>query len=122
VTTENWSSTGLEVLSTSDFPDGRLNRPGTYVVCFGATWCPPTRRFMPKFVALKGTLGAQVAIADITDRNDPLWDEFRIRITPSIIVFRDGNVQMRLDGRRFFGISDSDLTKLKSAPFSPRGA
>ena len=77
---------------------------------------------MPKFVALNGTLAARVAIADITDRNDPLWDVFRIRITPSIIVFRDGNVQMRLDGRRFFGISDSDLTKLKSTPLSPQGA
>jgi thioredoxin-like negative regulator of GroEL len=111
----NWASAGIEILTTKDFPNGQLDRPGPYVVCFGAAWCSPTRRFMPKFVALQDKLPAKVAIADITDREDRLWDVFRIRITPSIIVFRDGAVQMRVDGRRFVGLTDSDLAKLKGA-------
>jgi len=114
----SWASTGLEVLRTGDFPDGRLNRSGTLVVCFGATWCPITRRFMPRFVALKGKLSAPLAVADISDQKDPLWDIFRIRITPSILVFRDGAVQMRIDGRRFVGITRSDLARLERE-FSP---
>jgi thioredoxin-like negative regulator of GroEL len=107
-----WATTGLEVLRTADFADGTLSRPGTYVVCFGAAWCPVTRRFMPHFIALQSTVPATVAIADITDLNDPLWDDFRIRITPSIIVFRDGNLLLRVDGRRFLGITRSALEKL----------
>jgi thioredoxin-like negative regulator of GroEL len=110
-----WASTGLEVLGKKDFQDRRLNRPGTYVVCFAAPWCPHTRRFMPRFVARKDALPATLAIADITDTENPLWDDFRIRITPSIVVFRDGVEQSRIDGRRFIGITTSNMAKLEEA-------
>jgi hypothetical protein len=110
-----WGTTGLEILGPVDFHDGQLKRPGTYVVCFAAEWCPVTRRFMPKFLALRGTAEAMYAIADITDLHSPLWDDFRIRITPSIIVYRDEKVLLRLDGRRFFGLRESDLVKLGTA-------
>jgi hypothetical protein len=109
---EPWATTGLEVLRKTDFPNNRLSRTGTYVVCFGAEWCPVTRRFIPRFIALGGTLPATLAIADITDLNDPLWDDFQIRITPSIIVFREGNILERIDGRRFLGITSKGLARL----------
>jgi thioredoxin-like negative regulator of GroEL len=115
---EPWAFTGLEVLRKTDFTEGRLSRPGTYIVCFGAAWCPVTRRFMPHFIALKNAVPATVAIADITDLNDPLWDDFRIRITPSIIVFRDGSVLQRLDGHRFLGITRSALEKFQESMLS----
>lgn len=111
----SWSSTGLEILGEKDFSGTHLNRPGLFVVCFGATWCPPTRRFMPKFVAERGKMGGTLAIADITDLDSPLWDVFNVRITPSIIVFRDGEIQSRLDGKRFIGISTSALAQLESS-------
>ncbi|MFZ0829658.1 MAG: thioredoxin family protein [Thermoplasmata archaeon] len=110
-----WSTTGLEVLGPRDFSGGRLQRSGTNVVCFSAEWCPVTRRFMPKFLALRGTLPALLMIADITDLKSPLWDDFHIRITPSIIVYREGEVFLRLDGRRFFGLRDPDMAKLAMA-------
>ena len=107
-----WSSAGLEVLRTDDFPGGQLSRPGTYVVCFAAAWCPATRRFMPHFVAFRGSIPATLAIADITDNNDRLWEVFRIRITPSIVIFREGEPVSRIDGRRFIGITRSALVDL----------
>lgn len=110
-----WSSTGLEVLREGDFSGGRLNRTGVYVVCFGAEWCPITRRFMPKFVAAQGRLRGKLAIADITEMESPLWDTFRIRITPSILVFRDGEVLTRLDGVRFLGVTAKAFAKLESS-------
>jgi thiol-disulfide isomerase/thioredoxin len=120
VSDRSWSSTGLEILREPDFSGTHLNRAGVYVVCFGATWCPPTRRFMPKFVAGKGKLGGTLAIADITDLKSPLWETFRIRITPSVLVFRDGEVERRLDGRRFVGLTSSSLAQLES-PSPPSG-
>ncbi|MGA7861288.1 MAG: thioredoxin family protein [Thermoplasmata archaeon] len=107
-----WAATGLEVLGNADFTNGRLSRSGTTVVCFAAAWCPVTRRFMSRLVALKDTLPATLAIADITDLENPLWEDFRVRITPSIIVFRDGEVLQRVDGMRFLGITRSALSKL----------
>ncbi len=109
---EGWESTGLEVLHASDFDGARLKRPGTYAVCFGATWCPPTRGFVPKFVARNGRLPARLAMADITDLSEPLWDTFRIRITPTMVVFRDGMVVGRFDGRRMIGLRNADLDRL----------
>lgn len=110
----NWNSAGLEVLGPTDFSDNRLNRTGIYVVCFGAAWCPVTRRFLPKFVADRGRFPGTLAVADITGMDNPLWDTFRIKISPSIVVFRDGVVQARLEGRRFFGITPSALSRLES--------
>ncbi len=110
-----WSSTGLEVLREADFSGDRLGRPGVYVVCFAARWCPVTRRFLPGFVAERGKLGGTLAIADITEWESPLWETFRIRITPTVIVFHDGRVERRVDGRRFFGISPSALARLRTA-------
>lgn len=108
----SWDSTGLEILRENDFSGVRLNRPGIYVVCFGATWCPVTRRFIPKLLAEKTKIGGTLAIADITDTHGALWDTFRIRITPSILVFQDGSVYLRFDGRRFIGVSSSELSRL----------
>ena len=112
MTKRTWESTGLEVLRATDFEGTHLKREGTYAVCFGATWCRPTRGFVPKFVARNGRLPAKLAIADITDWDDPLWDSFRVKITPTIMVFRDGTPVDRFDGRRFVGLKDSDLDQL----------
>jgi Thioredoxin len=109
---QGWESTGLEVLRTGDFDGTRLKREGRYAVCFGATWCPPTRGFVPKFVARSGHLPAQLAMADITDLDDPLWDTFQIRITPTIVIFREGIPSARLDGRRVIGLRNADLDRL----------
>ncbi len=107
-----WAGTGLEILGEQDFTGTHLNRVGVRVVCFGAAWCPVTRRFIPRFVEARGKIGGTLAIADITELDSPLWDTFRIRITPSIIVFRDGEAHTRVDGRRFIGITRSALAKL----------
>jgi hypothetical protein len=109
---EGWEGTGLEVLHTQDFEGTRLRRPGTYAVCFAATWCPPTRRFVPKFVARNGSVPAQFALADISDNDDPLWDTFRIEITPSMAVFHDGGLVGRFDGRPILALNRKDLDQM----------
>ena len=108
----SWDDAGLEVLQTTDFEGTRIRRGGVYVVCFGAAWCRPTRGFVPKFAARKGHLPARLAIADITELSDPLWDLFQIKITPTIRVFRDGTTVGRVNGRRLIGLRDSDLDRL----------
>lgn len=104
-----WESTGLEVLHSGDFDGARLKRPGLYAICFAATWCPPTRRFVPHFVAREGKFPARLAIADISDLDDPLWDTFEIKITPSMAVFMDGAARGWVRGRRMIGLTERDL-------------
>jgi hypothetical protein len=107
-----WDRFGLEVLRSPDFDDQRLRRDGIYAVCFGATWCLPTRRFAPKFVARAPEFPGQFAFADITAMDEPLWDTFEIKITPTMVVFRDGVAVGRFDGRRVLGLREADLDRL----------
>ncbi len=113
MTERTWTATGLPVLGAGDFSGTRLERPGLAVVCFGATWCPPTRRFMAKFVAERGRMNGELMIADITDLESPLWDTFRIEITPTVVVFQDGEARQRVDGKRMIGITAAALAKLR---------
>jgi len=125
MTDRSWSGSGLEVLSSGDFDGDKLRRPGRYVVTFGATWCPPTRRFMSKFPEWSRGLDATPAIADITDTASPLWDDFHIRITPTVVCFVDGSPVFRADGRRWIGIRERDFESvvefLRKASESSRG-
>jgi len=107
-----WEDSGLEVLGPSDFEGSRLHRSGTYAVCFGASWCFPTRLFVPKFAARKGRVPLLLAIADITEMESPLWDVFQIKITPTIILFRDGAIVGRLSGRAIVGLRNVDLDRM----------
>lgn len=118
-----WPPADLEALAATDFAGQRLLRPGRYIVCFGASWCPITRRFLPKFLAAREKLGGTLALGDLTDLASPWWETFRIRITPSVIVFRDGAVERRLDGRRFLGVTARALAGLEApdGSTSPRG-
>lgn len=112
---QGWESTGLEVLHTGDFDGRTLKRPGLYAVCFAATWCPPTRRFVPTFVERSRRVPVRFAMADITDMDEPLWDTFAIEITPTMALFQDGRLTHRFDGRRVIGLRAKDLDALESA-------
>lgn len=68
---------------------------------------------MPRFVAERSRVPGVLAIADITDLESPLWDTFRIKITPSVIVFHDGEARARLDGKRFVGITAGALARFE---------
>jgi thioredoxin-like negative regulator of GroEL len=109
---DGWGSSGLEVLGAEDFEQTRLKRAGLYTVCFGATWCFPTRLFVPKFTARQYRVGGRRAIADITDLQSPLWETFGVRITPTLVVFRDGAPVGRFDGRRVLGLRNADLDRM----------
>ncbi len=98
--------------------DGRLARSGTWLVAFLADWCPFSREFAPRFVELAAS-GLSIARADLTSMSSPLWDEFSIDVVPSVLVFRDGRVLHRADGRFGEGLEDRDLNAAVAAARAP---
>ena len=53
-----------------------------------------------------------VPIGDITEWSSPLWDDFKIKITPTVVIFRGGSPEGRIDGRCFLGLRVTDLVRL----------
>ena len=103
----------LERLGAADFDGEQLRRPGTWAVAFSADWCPFCRAFEPEFEKLRGSGSFEVAIADMTDMETPLWERFQVDVVPTVVVFRDGKPSFRRDGKLGRGLADSDLTAVR---------
>ena len=63
---------------------------GTLLAVFVASWCGYCRRLREELVG--ASLGGvrHVVEVDGSDEDDPAWDEWRIELVPTAVVFRDG--------------------------------
>ena len=91
----------MERLTASDFDRTRLSRDGTLAVAFSADWCPYCRAFMAEFEAAE--LPVPKVMGDVTDEESVLWDDFKLNVVPTMVLFRDGEAVWRRDGRRKVG-------------------
>jgi thioredoxin 1 len=86
-------------LSSVDFNDRVLARPGVWLVDFTATWCPPCRQLAPVLTALGESYAGRVAIAEIdVDDESELSARFQVQSAPTLMLFRDGVVIERRVG------------------------
>ena len=104
----------LERLGPGAFQGDRLARPGTWAVGFFAQWCGFCQAFAPSFAGLDGG-ATHLAVGDLTDLHNPLWERFDIEIVPTVIVFRDGKAVLRVDGRPMEGLGSEDLEAVQHA-------
>jgi thioredoxin 1 len=109
----------MERVGPGAFEGERLRRSGTWAILYLADWCPFCRDFAPTFEAAAGSGAFQIATADLTDEDSPLWDIFRIDVVPTIIAFREGKIIFRRDGRLGRGLAPPDVTALKAAISAP---
>jgi thioredoxin 1 len=113
----------MEELTLTAFDGDRLLRPGRVAVCFHATWCGFCLRFLPKFRARDGQLGGELALADLSDEENPLWDRFGIEVVPAILGFEDGALVWRIDSPMGVGLSERAVAtmaeKLGPKPAAP---
>ncbi len=102
----------METFREGDFEGTRLRRDGLWAVAFLADWCPFCHRFRPEFERVsEGAL----AVVDLSDVESPLWDRFGVEVVPTVLVFRDGDVVLRADGRAGRGLASSDLDRVRAA-------
>jgi thioredoxin 1 len=105
----------MERIGPDAFDGDRLRRPGTWVVGFLADWCPFCRSFAPRLEGLGDRASLHVAMADLTDEENPLWERFNVEVVPTVVVFRDGTVSFRRDGRLGRGLGPADLQAIRAA-------
>ena len=89
-----------------------LKSASPVLAVFYAEWCPFCISFLPEFEALKSE-NFQVAEVDISDEENPFWEEYRIDVVPTLIAFEKGKETYRRNGRRGVGLSNKDIDDLR---------
>ena len=99
-------------LGPSDFESKRLKRSGTLAVLFAAEWCPFCKRFSLIFDSVLSEKKMAGGLADLSDLENPLWEEFGIDVVPTVMVFKEGELVYRRDGVLGRGLPDNMMDEV----------
>ena len=97
------------------------SEPGPHLFVFAAKWCRFCKRFIEQTKALQEPANVEIKLVNTDDPDKSLWDDFSIKIVPTIIVFKDGKSIFRIDGRRAIfhpvraGLNMTDLEQALSS-------
>lgn len=96
--------------ATDEF-DEMLRRKKRAYVLFYASWCPFSKKFLPIFEKYSNQT-PESCIKIIADNNESLCERYSIEIFPTVILFENGAVSKRLDGKPHFGLEEAQLREL----------
>ena len=68
---------------------------GRHLVLFYAGWCPDCARFMPVFDSLRPKAGLQPAKARTDEDENPIWEDWKIEVVPTVVLFENGKEKAR---------------------------
>ncbi len=68
--------------------------PGRHLVVFAAKWCGFCSRFIDQTKLLQSKFAANILLVDADEPDESLWDEYSIKIVPTIVVFEGGKVSV----------------------------
>lgn len=77
-------------------------------VLFYASWCPFSRMFLPSFLE-QAAKGEPCYRRILADEDESLTRKYRIDVFPTVLFFRAGKVERRLDGVYHVGLSQGQL-------------
>lgn len=93
-----------------DLADLLRTTEGAFVL-FYASWCPFSLAFLPVFE--RQAAGREDRFCRMTlDGNEALFDEYGIEVYPTVLYFKSGRVDRRLDGKRMAGLKERQLAEL----------
>ena len=97
-------------MATNDFEHGIESRDKVYVL-FYASWCHFSQAFLPVFKEYAKKHPDECISMLIDDRPD-LCDKYSIDYYPTVILFRRGKVDKRLDAEPGEGLNKKQLMEL----------
>jgi thioredoxin 1 len=99
----------IEITEKSEL-ERQLKKSRRVLALFYASWCPYCRSFLAVFDrhAAKGGFNLALSVK-VDDYDNPLWDDYSIGVVPTVILFDEGEVCRRLDGRFGQGLSEKQL-------------
>jgi len=88
-----------------------INKRDTAFVLFYATWCPFSQRFLPIFERFSKN-NPKECLRVIVDEEPDVCEEYGIEYYPTVILFKRGRVQKRLDAEPGIGLDREQLEDL----------
>jgi thioredoxin 1 len=80
------------------------------LVLFYASWCPFCRMFLPIFEEhAREKRHDEFLRVRIDDEDNPLGEKYEVAVVPTVILFKAGKVQRRLDGILGAGLTEDQL-------------
>lgn len=103
---------GAAMLETDDAKKLRERiSTGYCAVLFYATWCQDCHNFMPVFDSASARSKIPVLKARIDADSNPIWEDFKIEVVPTVVLFENGREKLRAE-ERGRGISQALLKKM----------
>jgi thioredoxin 1 len=96
----------MESINEADFGEKVINSSTPALVDFWAEWCGPCKMLAPVLEELSNDNQGKINIFKVNvDHNQQLAVQFNIRSIPTLLFFKDGQVQEQVVGLK----SKSDL-------------
>lgn len=101
----------MEHVIPEEFDSKILSCDKKTLVLFYADWCPYCAKFKPAFEEIDSK-NIQKKAALVNEDENPLWDKFKIRSIPTMIVFCKGEAITRRDAKMGVGLTRSDMESI----------
>ena len=101
-------------MNTQDFEKDLKSKEKTFVL-FYASWCPFSRAFLPIFQEYANR-NPHECISVVVDNKPDLCDKYSIEYYPTVILFKKGKVNKRLDAAPGEGLEKKQFIQLIENP------
>jgi thioredoxin 1 len=89
----------------------KIDRKDKAFVLFYATWCPHSQHFLPVFEEYSKS-NPNDCLSVIVDEEPDVCEEYGIEYYPTVIVFKNGKVDKRLDAEPGVGLDKKKFKEL----------
>lgn len=76
---------------------------------FSAKWCYHCKKFLEQASSLESPANIEINLVDTDEPDESLWNDFSIKRVQTIVVFKDGKITFRKDGRFPISLSGGGL-------------
>jgi thiol-disulfide isomerase/thioredoxin len=100
--------------SKSDIENVLKSKEKAFVL-FYASWCPFSQRFLPIFEDYAKN-NPQECISVVIDDKPDLCEKYEIDYYPTVLLFKNGAIEKRLDATPGLGLTKKQLHELTANP------